>query len=196
MMQLTPLFEIKSATFASETKTAVSEAKHSFRRRARKLGQPQRWTLDLTSRRLPYPKAMAVIAQLNRLDGQHGAIAIPNPFPVNGRATLVTVSVSAAKGSDAVVVDVGAVEVVTALAPGDFVQFPGHAKVYQVAEWQPVTRTLTCYPQLKAAVASGAAVSLGRAVHFHCHYNSDEVSLEVTNVATKLPILAKFIENV
>lgn len=114
----------------------------------------QRWEFELTTGWHAIPQAMALWAFLNAR-GQHEKFQVQVPMldtPSGSVIGAVKALASYAVGTK----DIGLVNF-QALA-GDFVQFSGHAKVYQIEE--SVNQVFTLYPPLITSVLINEAVNV------------------------------------
>ena len=192
-MGLSALTNIAKATIISETKSLVTKNKHSFTRQARKLGQPQRWRIKLSTAPLPYQQAMGVYAQLASLDGVYGKDSLPCPLPQIGSALSVKNRVARAIGASSVDAIVLAKEAGDAIGIGDFIQFAGHKKVYQVTLFNSESGEVQFYPKLKSAVGASEQIKVGKDVEFYIYSQDSDTEISIT-AARPVPVNIELVE--
>ncbi|WP_440055511.1 hypothetical protein ACSLBF_05050 [Pseudoalteromonas sp. T1lg65] len=194
-MGLTELTQIAKATITSETKSIVTKNKHGFARQVRKLGQPHRWRIKLTTAAMPYPQAMSLYAEVASLDGVLKKTFLPNPLPQIGSAIRAKNAEYAQRGSNNIRVDVitKSAEDVPAFAAGDFVQFGVYRKVYQVTHYDQSSGILTIYPNLKSNLASGAIIYCGAELQFYVYSDDDDTELSIS-AGRPIPVNVELVE--
>jgi hypothetical protein len=169
----------RSARLVSATKTQVSPT-HSGAQRPSSNGMQQRFAIELTTPPLLYAEAMHLFSFIVGLDGQFKACSLANPLPQigNGLGDQAVLRSAAEQGKQVISVTDGAASVLSALMPGDFVQFANHSKAYMVTNVANTNglgqSTFTVTPSLRKAVPAGTLIRSGQNVVFNMALQSDE----------------------
>ncbi|CAH9054934.1 hypothetical protein PSECIP111951_01140 [Pseudoalteromonas holothuriae] len=192
-MGLTALTQIAKAKISSETKSLVTKNKYSFTRQVRQLGQPQRWRIKLTTTPLPYQEAMAAYVQIASLDGVFEKTYLPNPLPAVGSAKLTYIAESLLTGESSVRIRVSAKGEGNAFAAGDFIQFAGHDKVYQVTGYNHDADIVHFYPKLKSNVSGNTQLSSGEQVQFLVYSDDDDTEMSIS-AGRPIPVSVELVE--
>ncbi|MBD1582507.1 hypothetical protein [Pseudoalteromonas sp. S16_S37] len=192
-MGLTALTQIAKAKISSETKSLVTKNKYSFTRQVRQLGQPQRWRIKLTSTAMPYQEAMAVYAEVASLDGVFEKTKLSNPLPQIGSVLSAKTAESISQGESSVRVAVSAKGEGVAFSAGDFIQFLGHHKVYQVTGFNSDADIIHFYPKLKTNVAGNSAIQCGENVQFLVYSDDDDTEISIS-AGRPIPVSIELVE--
>ncbi len=169
----------RSARLVSSTQTQLNKT-HGGAARPSSSGMQQRFAIELNTPPLNYADAMHLYSFVVSLEGQFKHCLLANPLPQigNGLGAQATVRSALAQGGQVISVTDGAPSVLSALKPGDFVQFVNHSKAYLVTSVANTNglgqSTFTVTPSLRKAVPVGTLVRSGQAVQFSMALTTDE----------------------
>ena len=116
------------------SKTFTELTDYGFNIEVAKRGNPHKWLIDFTTRKLSHHNSREVQAFLDSLDGRYVTFTLPCPLPFMGGTNSFSVVGSNAAGSNQVNVDGLPNSTVKALMAGDFIKFDNHDKCYKIIE--------------------------------------------------------------
>jgi hypothetical protein len=166
----------------SLNRTVSPNPAHSGRQIKTRLGNSQRWQLDIDTPILRYEKAMELYSFVVSAGGRFANFKLANPLPPLAQAIAgIKVLQSAPERATAVELTGLGNNRTKCLLAGDFVQFANHGKVYMVLNQVDAsttgTGTVQLAPPLHTALGVDVALTSGANVMFNVELSSDENDL-------------------
>lgn len=127
-----PIEFIQASTCLITSKTFTEITSYGFNDEVAKRGNPHKWVIDFSTRKLLHGKARSLQAFLDTLDGRYNTFTLPCPLPFLGGTNSFSVNNTASAGFDTVSIKGLPVSTTDALIAGDYIKFDSHDKVYKI----------------------------------------------------------------
>ncbi len=156
---------IQASSCLITSKTFTEFTSYGFNDEVAKRGNPHKWVIDFSTRKLSHIRSRELQAFLDSLDGRYGTFTLPCPLPFLGASNSFLVENPENAGSNEVMVKGLPNSTTNALTIGDFIKFTNHDKVYKIIEsvTSSVTGTATMkiHPRLQTVVNADDGVVEG-----------------------------------
>lgn len=172
---------IQASTCLINSKTFTEVTSYGFNDVVAKRGNPHKWIIDFTTRKLNHIKARQLQAFLDSLDGRYTIFTLPCPLPFLGGDNNFSVASNANAGDNSISVNNLPNSITDILVAGDFINFSNHDKTYKIVENADSNgsgnATMKIYPRLQSNIIAGNSITEGV---FTLRMRKDEVGLNLS----------------
>ena len=159
----TKFTQASSYLITSKTFTEITE--YGMVSEVAKRGNPHKWLVDFSTRKLTHTNARELQSFMDSLDGRYNTFTLPCLLPFLGSTNSFLVAANANAGVNTVSVKSLPVSGINALVAGDYVKFSNHDKVYKITSTVDSsaagTAIMSIHPRLQANILLNNAVSEG-----------------------------------
>jgi len=160
-----PTKYLQASKFEVEQKAKTELTTYGENDHVNKRGDPHRWEIMFTTRKHDDRGVREIGAYLRKLRGRYNTFKLPCPLKYYSNKETFNVSLAAFAGEDSLFVNGLDLNVSEALFVGDFVNFEGHDKTYEITETTASSgtgsATLKIHPKLRANVSFNSSVTKG-----------------------------------